>query len=132
LDAFNSFAIQAALPPYLKQKIQRFFELNHKENMVHYVDPSDHLKNLPASLRKSVLLYSYYSLIRSVSILHIDTNFTAAIIPHFKLQSLHPGEILYREDDSSSEVFFISSGAIKFVTQRKKAYFFCWPRNIFW
>ena len=103
MDAFNSFARQAQLPPYLKQKVQRFFELNHKENMVHYVDPNDTLKNLPASLRKSLLLYSYYSLIKNISILHIDTNFTASLIPHFKLQRLNEGEILYREDDNASE-----------------------------
>jgi len=66
-------------------------------------DPHENLKGLPVSLKTTLLLYSYYDLIKNIRILQVDPNFTASLLPYFKLQKLHKEEIVYREDDLSHE-----------------------------
>lgn len=69
----------------------------------HWADPDDQLKNLPITLKNSLLLYSYYDLIKDIRVLQIDKDFTASLLLHFKLLRLNKGEILYREDDPAHE-----------------------------
>lgn len=61
------------------------------------------LKELPANLRTSLLLYSYYAMIKNIRLLQIDANFTAALVTHIKVLKLKEKEILYREDDPAEE-----------------------------
>lgn len=76
------------------------------------------------------MIFSYYSLINNIRLLQVDANFTAALVANFKLLRLVEGETLYREDDLSTEstllkvtwaniklVYFVSKGAVKFVTE---------------
>ena len=75
------------------------------------------LKQLPANIRTSLLLFSYYPMIKNIKILQLDANFTAALLFHLKLVKLKNKEILYREEDPAEEVFFISKGSIRMVNQ---------------
>ncbi len=75
------------------------------------------LTELPSNLRTGLLLYSYYNMIKNISLLQIDANFTAKILTHLKLLKLKQREILYREDDPSMEVYFISKGSVKLVSE---------------
>lgn len=111
--------------------------INHKENVCHWADPNDTMKDLPANLKTSVLLYSYYGLITNIKLLQVDANFTAALLVHLKLMKLKDEELLYREDDPPHEgiilavaydvyekiVYFISKGAVKFVTESAQGIF---------
>jgi len=117
ITAFNNFALKVKLPEFLRQKIQRFFELNHKENVYYWMDPQESLKELPANLKTSLLLYSYYGMIKNIRLLQLDANFTASILTHLKLLKLKKGETLYRQDDPSEEVYFISKGSVKLVNE---------------
>ncbi len=76
------------------------------------------LKQLPANIRTSLLLFSYYPMIRNIKRLQLDANFTAALLFHLKLVKLKNKEILYREDDPSEEVFFISKGSMRMVNEK--------------
>jgi len=100
----------------LRQRVQRSFEISHKENICNWGDPNGHLRGLPASLKTSLLLYSYYGLIKNIKLLQVDPNFTASLLLHFKLCQFQEGDMIYREDDPAYEVYFIVKGSIKFVT----------------
>ena len=80
-----------------------FQRLNHKEKIYHGVDPKGILSHLPINLKTSLLLFSYYGLIKNVRLLQINPNFTASLIVDFKLLRLKKGEVLYRMDDPSEE-----------------------------
>jgi len=116
ISTFNNFASKVKIPDFLRLKVQRFFELNHKENVYYWIDPTDMLKHLPENLKSTLLLYSFNSMIRDVEILEMNANFTAILLTHLKLLKLEKKEILYREDDPSQEIYFISKGSIKLVT----------------
>ena len=77
--------------------------MNHKENVYYWMDPQESLKELPANLKTSLLLYSYYGMIKNIRLLQLDANFTASILTHLKLLKLKKGETLYRQDDPSEE-----------------------------
>jgi CRP-like cAMP-binding protein len=77
------------------------------------------LKQLPANIRTSLLLFSYYPMIKNIKILQLDANFTAALLSHLKLVRLKNKEILYRQEDPSEEVFFISKGSIRMVNENQ-------------
>ncbi len=105
--------------------------LNHKENVYYWMDPTEMLKELPANLRTSLLLYSYYAMIKNIRLLQIDANFTAALVTQLKVLKLKEKEILYREEDPSEEsrinldffeilVFFISKGGVKLMNEREQ------------
>ncbi len=81
------------------------------------MDPQESLKELPANLKTSLLLYSYYGMIKNIRLLQLDANFTASILTHLKLLKLKKGETLYRQDDPAEEVFFISKGSVKLVNE---------------
>jgi len=81
------------------------------------------LKHLPENLKSTLLLYSFNSMIRDVEILEMNANFTAILLTHLKLLKLEKKEILYREDDPSQEIYFISKGSIKLVTDSGQGIF---------
>ena len=64
-----------------------------------------------------MICYKY--LIDSVSLLKIDKNFTATILPHLNFLEVHPGEIIYRQDDPPTDIYFIEKGKVNFVTHDK-------------
>lgn len=80
-----------------------FFRINDKEHAYYSMDPKCFMNNLPATLRTSVLLFSYYALIKNIRFLQTNPNLTASLIVHFKLLHLKEGEILYRENDPALE-----------------------------
>ena len=83
--------------------MQRSFEISHKENICNWGDPHGHLRDLPANLKTSLLLYSYYGLIKNIKLLQVDPNFTASLLLNFKLCQFQEGDMIYREDDPAYE-----------------------------
>jgi len=83
--------------------LKSFNRINHKENVCHWADPNDMLSDLPANLKTSILLYSFYGLINNIKLLQVDPNFTAALLVHLKLIKLKDEELLYREEDPPHE-----------------------------
>ena len=71
--------------------------------MYHWMDPQETLNELPANLKTSLLLYSYYGMIKNIKLLQTDANFTASLIPHLKLLKIKKGETLYRKEDPAEE-----------------------------
>lgn len=106
----------------MRQKVQRFFEINHKENIYYWIDSNHLLDQLPANLRTSLLLFSYYAMIKNISILQYDANFTAAIIVHFKLIKLKKKELVYREDDppEESNSLLFSNSSLLYIKRLSK------------
>jgi CRP-like cAMP-binding protein len=61
----------------------------------------------------------YNSLVETVNLLKIDKNFTATLLPHLNFLEVLPGEIIYRQDDPATDVYFIEKGKVNFVTSDK-------------
>eukprot|EP01017_Pseudomicrothorax_dubius_P021634 TRINITY_DN2328_c0_g2_i4.p1 TRINITY_DN2328_c0_g2~~TRINITY_DN2328_c0_g2_i4.p1 ORF type:complete len:833 (+),score=237.86 TRINITY_DN2328_c0_g2_i4:185-2683(+) len=117
IDSFNDFAIKVKLPNELRQKIVRYFELNHRENIYSWIDPNNIIGELPSNLRRELLYSAFYRFIENIPLFQRDANFTALIIPHMKVLKLNTREILYREEDPAEEIYFIHKGRIYFVTE---------------
>ena len=131
LMAFNTFAKNARLSEFVRQKIQTFYEQNHKENVYCWIDPSDLLTSLPTPLKKHLLFHSYYPMIQDIHLLKMDVNFTIAILLDLKVLKLAKGDILYREEDPSAEgnknifwlttnhllVYFVCKGSVNLISE---------------
>ena len=81
------------------------------------MDPKEMIKELPSQLRNELILICYANLKSSISILNIDENFTATIIPYLQFLEVQPGEVIYRQDDPPKDIFFIEKGKVNFVTK---------------
>jgi len=67
------------------------------------MDPHENLNELPSNLKTSLLLYSYYGMIKNIKLLQMDANFTASLLTRLKLMKIKKGETLYREGDPAEE-----------------------------
>ena len=121
--AFNAFAKNAKLSEVVRQRIQTFYELNHKENVYYWIDPSDLLTCLPTPLKKHLLFHSYYPMIQDVHLLKMDLNFTISILLHLKVLKLAKLEILYREDDPAAEIYFVCKGSVNLISEEGEGIF---------
>ena len=82
MNLFNEFAMKVNLPPHIKNKVHKFYQNNYLKNVYTYMDPKEMIKELPSQLRNELILICYANLKSSISILNIDENFTATIIPY--------------------------------------------------
>ncbi len=121
--AFNTFAKNAKLSEFVRQKIQTFYEQNHKENVHYWIDPSDLLTSLPNLLKNHLLFHSYYPMIQDIHLLKMDVNFTIAILHDLKVLKLAKEDILYREEDPSAEVYFVCKGSVNLISEEGEGIF---------
>ena len=103
LNNFNDFANKIKLPEFLKHKIQRYLEVNFRENMFTWIQPKELLNTLPSYIKKELIVFSSMNLLEKIYLFKIDMNFTISVIPHLKMLSVLKKEIIYREDDPSEE-----------------------------
>ncbi|CAD8184026.1 unnamed protein product [Paramecium pentaurelia] len=119
MHLFNDFSVRVKLPYALKCKVHKYYRNNYLKNVYTSLDPKKLIQELPSQLRNELLMICYKYLIDSVSLLKIDNNFTATILPHLNFLEVHPGEIIYREDDPPTDIYFIEKGKVNFVTHDK-------------
>jgi hyperpolarization activated cyclic nucleotide-gated potassium channel 2 len=80
------------------------------------LDPKKLIQELPSQIRNELLLICYKYVQDSISILQIDDNFTATLLPHLNFLEIQPTEIIYRQDDPPTDIYFIEKGKVNFVT----------------
>lgn len=103
MNNFNDFSTKMKLPEFLKQKILRYLEVNYRENMFTWIQPTELLAILPSYIKKELIVFSSANLLEKIYLFKIDMNFTISIIPHLKMLGVFKREIIYREDDPSEE-----------------------------
>ncbi|CAK89996.1 unnamed protein product (macronuclear) [Paramecium tetraurelia] len=119
MHLFNDFSVRVKLPYALKCKVHKYYRNNYLKNVYTSLDPKKLIQELPSQLRNELLMICYKYLIESVTLLKIDNNFTATILLHLNFLEVHPGEIIYREDDPPTDIYFIEKGKVNFVTHDK-------------
>lgn len=119
MHLFNDFSVRVKLPYALKCKVHKYYRNNYLKNVYSSLDPKKLIQELPSQIRNELLMICYQYLINAVNILTIDKNFTATLLPHLNFLEVHPGEIIYRQDDPATDVYFIEKGKVNFVTNDK-------------
>ncbi|CAD8104476.1 unnamed protein product [Paramecium sonneborni] len=119
MHLFNDFSVRVKLPYALKCKVHKYYRNNYLKNVYTSLDPKKFIQELPSQLRNELLMICYKYLIDSVCLLKIDNNFTATILPHLNFLEAHPEEIIYRQDDPPTDIYFIEKGKVNFITHDK-------------
>ncbi|KAM3146799.1 hypothetical protein pb186bvf_000953 [Paramecium bursaria] len=116
MHLFNDFSVRVKLPYALKCKVHKYYRNNYLKNVYSSLDPKKLILELPSQIRNDLLLICYKFLVDSVALLKIDKNFTSTLLPHLNFLEVQPGEIIYRQDDPPTDVYFIEKGKVNFVT----------------
>eukprot|EP00002_Diphylleia_rotans_P019540 TRINITY_DN3775_c0_g1_i9.p1 TRINITY_DN3775_c0_g1~~TRINITY_DN3775_c0_g1_i9.p1 ORF type:complete len:1298 (-),score=207.53 TRINITY_DN3775_c0_g1_i9:18-3911(-) len=104
------------LPEDLKQRIHSYFDVIWAREKG--LDEQDITQDLPTGLRSEIAVYIHRNLVNKVAFFRAteDPGFINSLVLNLKPQVALPGEVIVREGDLPTEMYFLSRGSVE-VTQ---------------
>ncbi|CAK93234.1 unnamed protein product (macronuclear) [Paramecium tetraurelia] len=106
-------------PEKLKHKFQLFVKNNLYHNQFWLVEYKTMAKELPHNLRLYLTLSTMLDVCKQIPLFLYDINYTSLLLLNIRYLIVEEGFVLYREGQSSSEIFFLLQGDIRIMTKDK-------------
>jgi len=114
LQTLNHFMITRRLPTDLQQRIRSYYLTIWVRRGG--VDDAAIMEELPNTLRTEISLVMNQDILGKVPIFaSSSTGFIHSLVQHLKLQTYGPKELIVREGDIGSEMYFVSRGQVNVI-----------------
>ena len=114
LQTLNHFMLTRRLPSDLQQRIRSYYLTIWVRRGG--VDDAAIMEELPNTLRTEISLVMNQDILGKVPIFaSSSTGFIHSLVQHLKLQTYGPKELIVREGDIGSEMYFVSRGQVNVI-----------------